>query len=123
MNVDQIKKLYLLNQDTLHAYVLKELASGEIVAGFIGVDCFSVQQSFYITAFTRKEIAPKESGLWLYHFWMRKSSLRGIKYANLGNIWTKGQPNSWKGFSDFKMKFKPLLVTLQPELVRFTFFV
>lgn len=121
MNTNQIKKLSLSNKEVLHSYFLKDIVSGDIVAGFTGFDSHKTQQSFYITAFTRKDIAPKESGLWLCHHWMKESSAQGITYANLGNVWTEGQPQSWKGFSDFKMKFNPLFIRLQPELVRVTF--
>ncbi len=102
-------------------YTLKDTVSGEPVAGVATSDCFSVKQSYYIAAFTRKDIAPKEAGLWLLNHWMKESSKRGILYANFGNMWVPGKPSSWKGFSDFKMKFRPMILTLKPELVKITF--
>ena len=121
MNQKQMRKLSSGEKRTTHFYILKNTENNDIVAGIAGVDCFSVEQSFYITAFTRKDIAPKESGLWLCHMWMKGSSGKGISYANFGNIWTPGHPVSWKGFSDFKMKFNPRLIVLKPECIRFTF--
>jgi hypothetical protein len=120
-NINYIKSLAGLDKENLHCYFLKEKASGEVISGFAGADFFSVSQSYYFSAFTRKSIAPKESGVWLINYWMKESSKKGILFANLGPIWTEGQPKSWKGFTAFKMKFKPILLTLPKELIRFTF--
>lgn len=121
MALRQLQKLGDSNEKATCFYVLKNIVDNEIVAGIATVDCFSVNQSYYVAAFTRKEIAPNEAGLWLLNHWMKESSARGIAYANFGNIWTPGQPKSWKGFSEFKMKFNPQLIVLQKELIRCTF--
>ncbi len=121
LNILQIEKLESFGKKITHFYFLKDIKNGEVVAGNAITDCFSAGQSYYITAFTRKDIAPKEAGLWLLNHWMKESSARGIAYANFGNIWTPGQPKSWKGFSEFKMKFNPQLIVLQKELIRCTF--
>lgn len=119
-NTSQARKLSLPSENNkTHFYVL--LNQGEVLSGIATVDCFSVKQSYYLSAFTRRDRAPKESGLWLCHQWMKESSSRGILFANFGIVWTRGQPKEWKGFSDFKMKFNPHLLVLQRELVRFTF--
>jgi lipid II:glycine glycyltransferase (peptidoglycan interpeptide bridge formation enzyme) len=52
---------------------------------------------------------------------MEKSSARGIHFANLGAIWTKGQPKEWKGFTEFKKKFNPHHIILPRSLIRLTF--
>lgn len=121
MSLPQLQNLDNNNQEMTHFYILINTAVNQIVAGVAVVDCPPVDQSYYVAAFTRKIIAPKEAGLWLLQYWMKESSKRGIAYANFGAIWTPGQPKSWKGFSDFKMKFNPQLLVLKPELVRFTF--
>lgn len=120
-NVELIKSHSFVSGNSVHFYVLKYKEKNEIVAGIAVIDYFSVYQSYYIAAFTRKDISPKEAGLWLCNYWMNESSKRGLSYANLGVIFTEGQPESWKGFSEFKMKFNPQFIVLQQELVRFTF--
>jgi hypothetical protein len=120
MCLDQLATLSA-HPEVVYCYILKHLDSNEIVAGIASADCLEVKQSYYVAAFTRKSIAPKEAGLWLLNYWMNECSARGALYANLGNMWTEGKPVSWKGFSDFKMKFRPTLLILKPELVKFTF--
>lgn len=119
-NTTQARFLSLPSESNkTHFYFL--LHQGEIMSGVAIVDCFSVKQSYYLSAFTRRDRAPKESGLWLCNYWMKESGKRGLLFANLGIVWTKGQPKEWKGFSDFKMKFNPQLLVLKRELIRFTF--
>lgn len=120
-NIAQAIKLTQVDSNSTHFYCLENKENHSIVGGIAIVDCVSVNQSYYLSAFTRKDIAPKETGLWLCNYWMNESSKRGISFANLGIVWTKGQPESWKGFSEFKMKFNPLLLVLPRELIRFTF--
>lgn len=116
-----LERYYRYNKDALHFFVLESKDSGEIVSGVATADYLSVKQSYYITAFTRKDIAPPQAGLWLLKYWMDQSNSRGVLFANLGAMWTKGQPEGWKGFSNFKEKFNPRRVILQRELIRFTF--
>jgi hypothetical protein len=118
---NQIERILKKDAKTLHFYLLSNITTKEALSGIAVVDCKSVSQSFYIAAFTRKDIAPKEAGLWLCTHWMKECRGLGIRFANLGVLWSEGQPNDWKGFSDFKMKFNPIQLKLPPELLRVTF--
>ena len=119
-NVLQMKRHSTVGAHVLHCYVLKTI-QGDVVAGIATVDAVSVSQSFYLTAFTCKEIAPPAAGLWLCDHWMKVSSTKQIQFANLGAVWSKGFPESWKGFSDFKLKFNPLLYVPEKTWITFTF--
>lgn len=110
-----------LSRCRLRFLVLRCIATGDVVAGISTIDSMITKQSYYISAFTRKDIAPPFAGFWLCKTWMDRSSDAGIQYANLGTVWTHGQPKAWKGFSDFKMKFNPFFIVLKRELYRFTF--
>jgi hypothetical protein len=120
-NIQQITRLTEIDTSATHFYFLQRIDSSEIVGGIAVVDCASVKQSYYLLAFTRKDIAPKETGLWLCDYWMKESMQRNISFANLGLIWTPGYPKDWKGFSDFKLKFNPIHIMLKRECIRFTF--
>lgn len=102
-------------------YGLRECLRRQCVAGISVADFPEVDQSYYVSAFTDKTVAPPGAGLWLCKHWMEQSSARGIRFANLGEMWTKGQPKEWKGFTEFKKKFNPHHIILPRSLVRFTF--
>lgn len=112
---------YIVSKDNFTFYVLESLRSGEVVAGVSGVDYPAIKQSYYMAAFTRKDIAPPEAGFWLLNHWIDKSRDKGISFTNLGVVWEKGRPKSWKGYSDFKMKFNPKYIVLPREFMKFTF--
>lgn len=117
-----LERYYTFCKNDTFFYVLQEKASGESVAGIATADFFSVNQAYYISAFTRKDIAPSQAGLWLLKNWMDISSKKNLNFANLGAVWTKGQPKEWKGFTEFKKKFKPLYISTERPLFRITFF-
>ena len=116
------EKYYTYFPSSTYFYVLYHTVTGEVVGGIASLDCDRVSQSYYISAFTDKKRAPPACGLWLCDHQMKQSSKRGIRYANLGVIWSRGQPRSWKGFSNFKMKFNPIPIMFKKDLVRMTFF-
>jgi hypothetical protein len=74
---------YALNQDALHMYLLEHIKTKDIVAGIATVDSVSVHQSYYISAFTRKDIAPPQTGLWLLAHWMEDSKISGLQILGL----------------------------------------
>lgn len=117
-----LEKYHRHGKTDVQFYILQHKVTGEIYSGLAVVDCFSVNQAYYISAFTRKEVAPLQSGLWLIKYWMDVSSKKGIHFANLGPMWTDGQPKEWKGFTEFKKKFNPLYISTERPLFRITFF-
>lgn len=102
-------------------YVLFEKQNEEAVAGVSTIDFLASGQSYYYAAFTRKDIAPPQAGLWLCNIWAQESSAKGVEYLNLGGIISDSSPRSWKGFSDFKVKFNPKYRILAKDFFRVTF--
>jgi hypothetical protein len=118
---DSILKQKVLHGDKMNFLFLKHIATGEISAGICTIDYPSVNQSYYAYSFYAREYIPRQAGVWLLDAWFQKCLKRGTVYANLGTVYAPGQPKSWKGFSQFKMYFDPLIFTYQPPLCKFTF--
>lgn len=109
------------NKDNVGMFILKHRVSGEVVAGIGTIDAKDVNQSYYLMAFLNKKTAPKAAGLWLINNWMKLSKQKGITFANFGVVWEPGESKGWKGFTEFKMHFHPLIMEYQRPLFRFTF--
>lgn len=118
---ERMERHSLFQKNVTNFYLLQDTLSQDIFSGIATVDSFFANQTYYITGFTRKDLAPPQAGLWLLKHWMDTSSKKGIRYGNFGAIWTEGQPEKWKGFSRFKAKFNPKHLILPKEYYRFTF--
>lgn len=112
---------YKLDEQNFHLYVLEHCVSKNVVGGIAVVNCPEIKQAYYLSAFTRKDIAPAQTSFWLLCNWMEEIASSGFHFANLGQVWTKGYDPSWKGFTQFKLKFNPAFIIRQRELIRFTF--
>ena len=112
-----------LNEESerVNLFILKNKLNDDVVGGIGTVDASEVNQSYYLIAFSDKEKAPPANGLWLLNNWFLYCKNSNIRFANLGVIWTPGHNKKWKGFSEFKMYFRPVVVTYQRPLFRFTF--
>jgi hypothetical protein len=106
---------------SLECYLLVTTATEEVVAGIATVTLPDAKQSYYVAAFTRRDIAPQQGGFWLCYRWMLDCRERGVPFINLGVIWREGQPNDWKGFSNFKLKFHPIRISQSKERIKVTF--
>ncbi len=109
------------NRSAISLFILKNKITNTVVAGVGVVDAKEVNQSYYLTAFTDKKIAPPQAGLWLLNNWFLQCIKNGIRFANFGVIWVPGQSKGWKGFSEFKLHFRPIILEYKPPLFRFTF--
>lgn len=119
--VENLMKKEILYKDIVTFYILKNKKTGIVCAGACTFDFPEFDQSYYMYSFYAREYIPKQAGVWLLNYWFMQCRKKEIKYANLGTVYEPGQPKSWKGFSNFKMYFKPLIFTYQPPLFRFTF--
>ncbi len=116
-----LKNRIHVNKDAIKLFALQEKTTKNIVAGMSIVDAKEISHSYYLSAFLNKENAPAQSGLWLINNWFLHCRNHGIKFANFGPVWTKGQPKSWKGFTEFKAHFRPFALTYKRPLFKFTF--
>lgn len=119
--IDILDKHLKVSGDKVNLFILKNKLTGDIGGGIGTVDFKDVNQSYYLIAFSDKEKAPPATGLWLLYNWFLHCKNLNIQLANLGVIYTFGQPRSWKGFSKFKMHFRPILIVYKRPLFSFTF--
>lgn len=78
-----------------------------IEGGFVHVDIPEIQQSLHLMSFHTDIAKKNEVGIGLMDYWYQYALQHGIKYLEFGCFWTPGEPNSWKGFSQFKSQFNP----------------
>ncbi len=64
----------------------------------------------------KKEKDPLMTGLFME--WIEIERKNGYVYFNFGTIWQKGDPKSWQGFSDFKMKYGLKVCELPQSLIK-----
>ena len=108
------------SENNVGMFMLKHTASGDVVAGIATIDARDVGQSYYLMAFLDKKNAPRAAGLWLISNWMTLCKEKGIRFANLGVVWEPGESKGWKGFTEFKMHFHPIIMEYQKPLFRLT---
>lgn len=106
----------------VHMYFLVKKENKEVVGGLATIDAPDAGQSYYQLGFLNRKIAPLTSGVWLLDNWFKECRERNLKYANLGLIWSPGKPESWKGFTAFKLHFRPIILKYKTPLFRVTFY-
>lgn len=121
MTTKVLRKALALDTSNVRMYGLARKSDGVIVTGVATINSMTSEQSYYLSSFTRKDIAPSASGLWLLSSWMEEIRQCGLRYANLGVMWSEGMSTSWKGFSAFKAKFKPSILTFPKQFYKITF--
>lgn len=106
-------------QNDVHFLVVRDKSTQEIIAGFMTVDDFETNQSFYPVAFILPVAKNTAASVGLVEYWLHSCQKKGIRYINLGIVWMPGDPPSWKGYSQFKALFHPQILLFQRPFVRF----
>ncbi|HCC05981.1 TPA: hypothetical protein DEP94_01300 [Candidatus Nomurabacteria bacterium] len=119
LSMEALERRIKLNKDSIRIISLTNKVDKKIVAGMVFIDDKNISQSYYLTAFMDKDTAPAQAGLWLINYWFVKLKENGIRFANFGPIWTRGQPKSWKGFTEFKSHFRPITLKYKRPLFKF----
>ena len=97
----------------------REKASGEIVAGLALIQYTDIKQSIHNTSFINNKVRQTAVGVGLIDHWYKKGIEEGIRFFNFGNVWKKGDPIAWKGYSKFKRQFDLYLLRYPTPLVKF----
>lgn len=74
-------------------------------AGFAFIDVPETKQSIHLMSFHTEAAKEHSVGTGLMDYWFLRAPEAGIRFLEFGNFWTPGEPNSWKGFSQFKSQF------------------
>ena len=98
--------------------LIRKKETGEYRAGMAYELSTSSTNTYYSVGFLkdRKEKDPLMTGLFME--WIEKERKNGYVYFNFGAIWQKGDPKSWQGFSDFKMKHGLKVYELPQSLIK-----
>lgn len=106
----------------VHYLVLKNIESGQIKAGLAYEVSSSSTNTYYSIGFLsdHKEKDPLMTGLLIE--WIERERCRGNHYFNFGLFWKEGDPKSWKGFSEFKMKYGVRIYDLPQSLIKIKWF-
>lgn len=97
----------------------RDLTTGRIIAGtaaiFSPTHKASIRECPFMLAEARGTFAPTG----LIDHWYQEALRRDTQVVQFANFYQKGEPKSWKGFSEFKSHFGATLVHYPPTLVRF----
>lgn len=96
----------------------REKSTGEVVACIGVINSPNYQASYYATGCMHSTQASTPVMVGLIDHWFKTSQSHQIRFLHFGSFWIPGEPKAWKGFSTFKMKFKPQLILYPPTLVR-----
>ena len=105
--------------ENVRLFGAREKATGEIVAGLALIQYKDIKQSLHNTSFINKRVRQTAVGVGLIDHWYNRGIEEGIRFFNFGNVWKKGDPVAWKGYSKFKRQFDLYLLRYPTPLVKF----
>ena len=96
----------------------RDKKTNEIVAGLALVQYDDIKQSVHTTSFINRNVRHTSVGVGLIDHWYKKGIEEGMRFFNFGNVWKKGDPRAWKGYSQFKRQFDLYLLIYPTPLVK-----
>jgi hypothetical protein len=99
-------------------YGVIDTTTGQCIAGLSTVYEKETDQSKHVSAFLLNEAYKTDAGTALMNHWVQETNSQKLSYANFGIVWKKGDPNSWKGYSAFKLHFGLTRVIHQTPLTK-----
>jgi hypothetical protein len=98
---------------------VRHIPSREVVAAMAFIDSATHKGSHYVCGFIQPAFAHVPAMVALVDHWHKDALVRGIRFLHFGRFWQKGDPEEWKGFSQFKSKFGLYYISYPPALWRF----
>jgi len=89
----------------IHLFVVRRSSDQKIVAGLAVMDYPDVSESCHTISFIKNEVRNTAIGVGMIDYWYGHCLKNNIQFPNFGRVWQKGDPHSWKGFSEFKQNF------------------
>lgn len=83
----------------------KKIPHSPTEAGFAYVDVPETKQSIHLMSFHNDYAKKCSVGTGLMDYWFAQAPQSGTRFLEFGCFWTPGEPNSWKGFTQFKSQF------------------
>ncbi len=90
----------------------------KIVAALAVVDVPEIFTSIHLASFILPSIRKTSVGVGMICAWIESCRKKQFRFADLDIVWTPGDPNEWRGYSRFKLHFKPQLVRYPKPLFR-----
>lgn len=117
---DLEKKLaYPAFRDNIEYWGVRNTATGAVVAGTAIVYSPTYRGSSHFAPFILPEAREMHAATGLVEHWFAQTIARGYAFATTTNFWFKGEPEEWKGFSEFKSHFGFAYVHYPPVLYKF----
>ena len=98
--------------------VVRRTSDHSIVAGMATSYSPRYKNSYYEVGYMDDAFARDRVMIGLMDDWFSYSEKNGFRFLQMGNFWQPGNPDNWKGFSQFKMQFGTRVVHLPPILFR-----
>jgi hypothetical protein len=102
-------------------WAARRTSDRKILAGIAIISSPTYHASFYYIGFFRREINKDPVMTGLVDHWFQWAQKKEIMFLHFGSFWQVGDPESWKGFSKFKEKFRPQYIVHPSSLHRFIF--
>jgi hypothetical protein len=123
-----LKKFFIQKTENFDAvygedlrYLLAQDSSGKVLGGLSFLYEKFTNQSLHFTAFVTPAGDRTPAGVGLVDCWIKGCLAKGIPFATLGIVWEKGQADSWKGYGNFKLHFRPTITYYRNTYLKFTF--
>lgn len=104
------------NPEQTTLWVARRNADNKIVAGLASLDSPTSSASYYLAGFYLKEVKMVPLMTALVDTWCSTSQRKGMRFLHFGLFYQRGDPRSWKGYSNFKAKFGIQYVARPPVL-------
>jgi hypothetical protein len=104
MMIDMVQKKVLRHGERTHLFGAFD-TDHTMVAGFAVVDVPEGNQSIHLASFITPAAKRTSVGVGMVDIWFRRCIEKGYRYLDFDLFWAKGDPKSWKGFSQFKSQF------------------
>lgn len=119
LNILERKHAVMRNREHRASWGVRNLATGEIIAGISFCHSPTFNSSAYESPFILPEARHTFAMTALIDHWYAESLRLGLRYQVYNSFWQPGAPRDWKNFSAFKAQFNPTCVAYPPTLWRF----
>lgn len=123
VNMDRLedleRKIALpLVQKNTALWGVRDRDTNKVLAGTAIIRSPASKSSTHFAPFILPEAARLHAGTALMNHWFAQARALGDAFAVTTNFWYRGQPKSWKGFSEFKSHFGWSYCAYPPMLFR-----
>ena len=101
--------------------LVKDKSTNSYIAGLITTDYPDISQSIHTIAFMRKEAKNTPAGYGVIIDWYENCLKTNINWINWGLLWKPGDPKDWRGYTKFKLQFKPYLIIFPRPYIKILF--